>query len=52
MLFSFPFTALAITNFILRVKYYKDTLEDIPVEDIAHTNEVFITMLVACLFAF
>ena len=32
----------AITNFILRVKYYKDTLQDIPSEEYCVTNEVFL----------
>ena len=32
----------AITNFILRVKYYKDNMEDIPSTEGISTHEVFL----------
>ncbi len=50
MLMSLPFPA--ITNFILRVKYYKDTMEEIPLTESSVTNEVFLSVLVVIFLIF
>jgi hypothetical protein len=41
----------AITNFILRVKYYKNTMEEIPSTECVVTHEVFLSCS-TCFFTF